>query len=105
MWLDTFRALEQDRNTLGSVLLRNRLPLVTSAERLSTSIIERASAVLASYLPRDIGQGEKRRLIFLLPNATQSLGRFLAVSLLLADFVQRNASGEGPLLKGDLLLV
>ncbi len=102
-WLDSFRALKQ-RETFESKLLRDQLPLVADGHALSPSVIERASGMLASYLPQSFGQGEKSRLIFVLPNATQSLGRFLAVSLLLADFVKRQ-SGQGALLAGDLLLV
>ena len=102
-WLDAFRELKQDE-TFESVLLRDRVPLVVDGQRLSPSLIERASGVLASHLPRYRGEGEKSRLIFVLPNATQSLGRFLAVSLLLADFVKRQ-EGQSPLLGGDLLLV
>lgn len=102
-WLDAFRALKQEE-TFESVLLRDRLPLVAEGQRLSPSLIERASGVLAAHLPRQLATGERSRLIFILPNATQSLGRFLAVSLLLADFVKRQ-EGNGPLLAGDLLLV
>lgn len=86
------------------MLLRDRVPLVVGGQRFSPSVIERASGVLASHLSRYIGRGEKSRLIFVLPNATQNLARFLAVNLLLADFVKRQ-EGSGPLLSGDLLLV
>jgi hypothetical protein len=103
MWLDAFRALKHEE-TFESILLRDRLPLVVDGQRLSPSLIERASGALAAHLPRHIAEGEKSRLIFVLPNATQSLGRFLAVSLLLADFVKRQ-EGNGPFLAGDLLLV
>lgn len=102
-WPDTFRALKQEE-TFESKLLRGQLPLVADGEKLSPSLIERASGVLASHLPRSLAKGQKSRLIFLLPNATQSLGRFLAVSLLLADFVKKQ-SGHGAILGGDLLLV
>jgi hypothetical protein len=102
-WLDAFRALKQEE-TFESVLLRDRVPLVAEGQHLSPSLVERASGALAAHLPRHLAKGEKNRLIFILPNATQSLGRFLAVSLLLADFVKRQ-EGNGPLLAGDLLLV
>ncbi|MEI9975316.1 MAG: hypothetical protein WDO73_26595 [Ignavibacteriota bacterium] len=102
-WLDTFRALKHEE-TFESKLLRDHLPLVADGRSLSPSLIERASGVLASHLPKSLGKGQKSRLIFVLPNATQSLGRFLAVSLLLADFVKRQA-GDGAILGGDLLLV
>jgi hypothetical protein len=102
-WLDAFRALKQDE-TFESRLLRDRVQLVVGGQRLSPSVIERASGVLASRLPRYLGKGEKSRLIFVLPSATQSLGRFLAVSLLLADFVKCQ-DGQSPLLGGDVLLV
>lgn len=103
VWLDAFKALKEEE-TFESRLLRDQLPLVVAGERLSPSVTERASGALASYLPRNLGLDEKRRLIFVLPNATQSLGRFLAVSLLLADFVKRRG-GSTPLLGGDVLLV
>jgi hypothetical protein len=103
VWLDAFRALKQEE-TFESRLLRDQVPLVVAGELLSPSVTERASGALASYLPRNLAAGEKRRLIFVLPNATQSLGRFLAVSLLLADFVERR-KGSPPLLGGDVLLV
>jgi hypothetical protein len=103
-WLDVFQSLKQDANAFDSRLLRGTLPLVASGESLAPSVIERASAVLASHLPNLLALRRKSRLIFLLPNATQSLGRFLAVSLLLADFVQRVAK-QPSVLQGDLLLV
>jgi hypothetical protein len=102
-WLDSFGALKQ-QETFESKLLRDRLPLVADGHSLSPSLIERASGVLAAHLPQSLVSGQKLRLIFVLPNATQSLGRFLAVSLLLADFVKRK-SGLSPILGGDLLLV
>ncbi len=103
-WLDAFRELKHGE-TFESILLRDDVPLVmANGDRLSPSLVERASGVLAAHLPRHLAEGEKRRLIFVLPNATQSLGRFLAVSLLLADFVKRQTC-DGPLLAGDLLLV
>lgn len=103
-WLDAFRALKREQ-TFESILLRDDVPLVVAnGDRLSPSLVERASGVLAAHLPNHIADGKKSRLIFVLPNATQSLGRFLAVSLLLADFVNRQ-TGKGPLLTGDLLLI
>src|ERR1700749_3038100 len=102
-WLDSFSALKQ-QESFESKLLRDKLPLVADGQSLSPSLIERASGMLAAYLPQSFAPGEKSRLIFVLPNATQSLGRFLAVSLLLADFVKRQ-EGSGPLLAGDVLLV
>ena len=102
-WLDSFSALKQ-QESFESKLLRDKLPLIADGHSLSPSLIERASGILAAHLPQSFAPGEKSRLIFVLPNATQSLGRFLAVSLLLADFVKRQ-SGHGPMLSGDLLLV
>ena len=102
-WLDAFRALKKEE-TFESVLLRDRIPLVVNGQRLSPSLVDRASGVLTAFLPSNLGKGEKRRLIFVLPNATQNLGRFVAVSLLLADFVKRQEGG-GPLIEGDLLLI
>ena len=102
-WLDAFRALRQEES-FESILLRDRLPLVVDGQRLAPSVIERASGVLAAHLPTQLEPGRKSRLIFVLPNATQSLGRFLAVSLLLADFVKRQEQ-RGALLTGDILLV
>jgi hypothetical protein len=93
-----------ERKTFESKLLCDGLPLVADGHSLSPSLIERASGVLAAHLPQSQVNGQKSRLIFVLPNATQSLGRFLAVSLLLADFVKRK-SGHSPILGGDLLLV
>ncbi|RUL84578.1 hypothetical protein [Tautonia sociabilis] len=109
-WLDTFREVDREQVTLASVLLKDRIPLSRKGSRLASSLVERASGVLASRLPVRLKPGEKRRLIFLLPNATQSLGRHLAVSLLLADFVHRQGCGippeeKGRLIPGDLLLV
>lgn len=103
-WLDAFQALKQNERSFESVLLRGGVPLVANGESLSPSAIERASAVLAAHLPNHASTSAKTRLMFLLPNATQSLGRFLAVSLLLADFVRRKG-GQGAILRGDLLLV
>src|SRR5262249_29149428 len=73
-------------------------------------LLERASGLLAARLPVQLAPGDRRRLVFLLPNPTQSLGRFLAVSLLLADFAHRSGAGvphheKGELIRGDLLLV
>ena len=106
MWLETFRVLGQEE-TLASKLLRDRILLMMKGSR---SLVKRARGVLASQLPLHLTPGEKRRLMFLLPNATQSLGRFLAVSLLLADLAHRYGKGahsreKGRLLQGDLLLV
>src|ERR1700730_109130 len=103
-WLDVFRFLKQNEGSFDSVLLSGSMQLVADRQRLLPSLIERASGVLASNLSSHLAKGEKNRLIFVLPNATQSLGRFLAVSLLLADFVKRQA-GDGAILGGDLLLV
>lgn len=110
MWLETFREVGRTESTLASVLLRDRIPLSRKGSRLSGSLVERASGVLASRLPVRLNPGEKRRLVFLLPNATQSLGRHLAVSLLLADFVHHQGFGvppseKGRLIPGDLLLI
>src|SRR5437879_466387 len=109
MWLETFQVLGQEE-ALASQLLGDRIRIMMKGSRLSSSLLERARGVLASRLQLHHAPGEKRRLVFLLPNATQSLGRFLAVSLLLADFVHRDGtkvppSEKGPLLQGDLLLV
>lgn len=41
-WLDAFRALKQEE-TFESVLLRDKVPLVANGQRLSPSLIERAS--------------------------------------------------------------
>jgi hypothetical protein len=112
MWLDPFTALQH--RSLGNVLLKDQLPLLQGNRRVSSSVIERASGVLASRLPVQLEKGQQRRLVFLLPNATQSLGRYLTVSLLLADFVHRFGREHGPyvsdtevgaLIRGDLLLV
>src|SRR3954447_15864775 len=110
MWLETFGEIRQREQTLPSILLQNRLPLALNGSSLSTTLLERASGLLAARLPVQLAPGEKRRLVFLLPNATQSLGRFLAVSLLLADFVHRHGKNVphqeiGKLIHGDLLLV
>jgi len=110
MWLETFREVGQTESTLASKLLRDRIPLSRKGSRISGTLVERVSAVLASRLPVRLKPGQKRRLVFMLPNATQSLGRYLAVSLLLADFVHRQGFGvpsneKGRLIPGDLLLV
>lgn len=110
MWQETFRLLGEDNSTLAGRLLQDQIPLTDGCARITGSLIERASAVLASRLPLQLTQGERRRLVFLLPNATQSLGRFLSVSLLVADFVHRHGVGvppseKGALLEGDILLV
>jgi hypothetical protein len=110
MWLDTFRSLGENEQSLACVLLKDRIPLALNGSRLASSLLERASGLLAARLPVRLAEHEKRRLVFLLPNATQSLGRFLAVSLLLADFVHRQGIGvahqeQGELIRGDLLLV
>jgi hypothetical protein len=103
-WLDVFRILKQNEGSFDSILLSGSVQLVADGERLLPSLIERASGVLASKLSSHLAKGEKSRLIFVLPNATQSLGRFLAVSLLLADLVKRSA-GQNAVIEGDLLLV
>src|SRR5271157_514314 len=110
MWLETFREVGQTESTLASKLLRDRIPLSRKGSRISGTLVERVSAVLASRLPVRLKPGQKRRLVFMLPNATQSLGRYLAVSLLLADFVHRQGFGvpsneKGRLIPGDLLLI
>jgi hypothetical protein len=110
MWLDSFRALSEAEQLLASILLKDRISLSTNGIRLRTSTLERASGVLATRLATQLAPGGRRRLVFLLPNSTQSLGRFLAVSLLVADFVHRDGRRvpfheRGPLLRGDLLLV
>jgi hypothetical protein len=110
MWVETFRTLSENDRSLAAVLLKDRIPLALNGSRLSASLLERASGLLAARLPVRLVPGERRRLIFLLPNPSQSLGRFLAVSLLLADFVHRRGVGiqhqeKGELIRGDLLLV
>jgi hypothetical protein len=110
MWQNTFRLLGEDTGTLAGRLLRDQVPLVCGESKVTGSLVERASAVLAARLPLHLARGERRRLVFMLPNATQSLGRFLAVSMLVADFVHRSGVGVSPdekgrLVSGDLLLV
>jgi hypothetical protein len=104
VWLDVFRFLKQDEGSFDSLLLNGSIQLVADRQRLLPSLIERASGVLASKLSSQLAKAEKNRLIFLLPNATQSLGRFLAVSLLLADFVKQKL-GQTTVIGGDLLLI
>lgn len=110
MWLDTFRILSKRRQSFISRLLNDEIPLDVEGSPFASSVLERASGVLAARLPVHRSAGESRRLVFVLPNATQSLGRFLAVSLLLADFVHRAGEGvpaqeKGRLLEGDVLFV
>src|SRR5262245_50087184 len=110
MWVETFRTLSENDRSLAAVLLKDRIPLALNGSRLTASLLERASGLLAARLPVHLAPGQRRRLIFLLPNPSQSLGRFLAVSLLLADFVHRQGVGvqhqeRGELIRGDLLLV
>lgn len=114
MWLDAFRALAVGE-TLSAVVLRDRLPLAENGTRLYGTAAERASGVMAARLALAASRsrafpGKRQRLAFLVPQATQSLARYLAVSLLLADFVHREGSRvpvdeQGPLLRGDVLLV
>jgi len=68
-WLDSFGALKQ-QETFESKLLCDRLPLVADGHGLSPSLIERASGVLAAHLPQSLMNGQKLRLILVLPNAT-----------------------------------
>jgi hypothetical protein len=110
MWVETFRTLSENDRSLAAVLLKDRIPLALNGSRLSASLLERASGLLAARLPVRLAPGEKQRLIFLVPNPSQSLGRFLAVSLLLADFVHRSGVGvqhqeKGELIRGDLILI
>lgn len=110
MWLETFKAIQQDRCTLVSMFLQGAIRLSHEGSRLSSTLVERASAVLAARIAVKLKPTERRRLVFLLPQATQSLGRYLAVSVLLADFVHRDgtkvpAGEKGTLIHGDLLLV
>ncbi len=103
-WLDVFRFVKENEGSFESVLLSGTVQLVANSQQLQPSLIERASGVLASKLSSRLATGEKNRLIFVLPNATQALGRFVAVSLLLADFVKQKV-GQNAVIGGDLLLV
>jgi hypothetical protein len=110
MWVETFRTLSENDRSLAAVLLKDRIPLALNGFRLSASLLERASGLLAARLPVRLAPGERRRLIFLVPNPSQSIGRFLSVSLLLADFVHRSGIGvqhqeKGELIRGDLILI
>jgi hypothetical protein len=110
-WVETFRNLAKKNHTLASIILRNGLPLVTKdGNRLTSTLVERTSSVMVTRLPLHLQSSEKRRLMFLVPKATQHLGQFLTVSLLLADFVHRfdpriPSSEKGCLVNGDLLLI
>lgn len=103
-WLDVFQFIKEDEGSFESVLLSGTVQLVANRRQLQPSLIERASGVLASKLSSHLSKGDKTRLIFVLPNATQALGRFIAVSLLLADFV-RQKIGQHAVIGGDLLLI
>jgi hypothetical protein len=110
MWVETFRTLSENDRSLAAAFLRDRIALSVNGSRLSASLLERASGLLAARLPVRLAPGERRRLIFLVPNPSESLGRFLAVSLLLADFVHRSGVGvqhqeKGELIRGDLILI
>ncbi|QIN85436.1 hypothetical protein GBA63_22305 (plasmid) [Rubrobacter tropicus] len=108
MWVEDL-ALLGEGETLAAAMLKDEIPLRENGARLVSTVVERVSGVFCARLPvRSRGVG--KRLIVVAPGATQSLGRYLAVSLLLADLVHREGSrvaeGErGPLVRGDLLLV
>ena len=110
MWVDAFESLA-DGGGLPAVVLRDQLPLTGDGARLESSAAERASGVMAARLALTASQARKgERLTFLVPQATQSLARYLTVSLLLADFVHREGNRvpedeQRSLLPGDVLLV
>ncbi len=110
MWVDDLSLLGEGE-TLASAMLKDEIPLRESGARLVSTGVERVSGVLCARLSVRSGVvGGRKRLVLVVPGATQSLGRYLAVSLLLADLVHREGSrvaeGErGPLVRGDLLLV
>lgn len=113
MWVDRFVTLRDD-NPLLSGMLEGRMPITEGDSRLDGTVVERASGVLAarSALSAARGRqaGRKKRLNLLVPNATQMLGRYLTVGLLIADFVHRDGSRVPQnevctLVRGDLLFV
>ncbi|MCA3749768.1 MAG: hypothetical protein IN808_11615 [Rubrobacter sp.] len=109
MWVDAFATLKGSE-TLAGLMLRDEIPLFENGTRLKSTMVERACGVLGERLLVHTSRGKRERLVFLVPGATQSLGRYVAVALLLADLVHRSgryvAKGEeGKLLHGDVLLV
>ncbi len=110
MWVDDL-ALLGEGETLAAAMLKDEIPLREGGARLVSTVVERVSGVFCARLPvRSRAAGVGKRLVIVAPGATQSLGRYLTVSLLLADLVHREGSrvpeGErGPLVRGDLLLV
>ncbi len=99
---------------MSSGLLEGRMPIMEGNTRLDGTVVERASGVLAAraalVAAKGRGRGRKERLTLLVPNATQGLGRYLTVSLLLSDFVHRDGTRVPDeeacaLLRGDLLFV
>ncbi len=110
MWVDDLSLLGEGE-TLAAAMLKDEIPLRESGARLVSTGVERVSGVLCARMSVRSGViGGRKRLVIVVPGATQSLGRYLAVSLLLADLVHREGSrvaeGErGPLVRGDLLLV
>lgn len=110
MWVDDL-ALLGEGETLAAAMLKDEIPLRENGARLVSTVVQRVSGVFCARLPvRSRAVGVGKRMVIVAPGATQSLGRYLAVSLLLADLVHREGSrvaeGErGPLVRGDLLLV
>ncbi len=99
---------------MASGLLEGRMPIMEGDSRLDGTVVERASGVLAAraalVAAKGRGRGRRERLNLLVPNATQGLGRYLTVSLLLSDFVHRDGTRVPDdeacaLLRGDLLFV
>jgi hypothetical protein len=110
MWVDGFVALKEE-HSFASGMLQGRIPIMEAGSRLDGAVFERASGVLAALaVAKGRHRGCKGRLNLLVPNATQELGRYLIVSLLMADFVHRDgtrvpAEEACALLRGDLLFV
>lgn len=113
MWVDGFVALREE-HSFASGMLHGRMPIMEEGSRLDGTVFERASGVFAARAALAAAKGRhlgrKARLNLLVPNATQELARYLAVSLLMADFVHRDgtrvpADEACTLLRGDLLFV
>src|SRR5215218_10181879 len=113
MWVDGFVAL-RDEHSFASGMLQGRMPIMEEGSRLDGAVFERASGVFAARAALAAAKGRhlgrKWRLNLLVPNATQELGRYLTVSLLMADFVHRDGTRVPDeeactLLRGDLLFV
>ncbi len=106
---DAFRDLK-GQNSLAARLFSDQVPLVENGQRLQSTTVQRASGVFATQLLAVATETAHSRLVFICPNPDLDLARFLAVSVLMADFVSRQGNNSGVqkvrgIVRGDLILI